>query len=161
MIYRHTVQWSTKKMYMQDAAGSGVEVLMEKVPLTIHGMPKKVPPSHAFGERLAALRVARGLTQTQLAELVGSSQRCISRYETVAEFPPAPVLVEIAKVLRVSADELLGLKAPKRAPEPVTDPEERRLWKKFQQIMSLTEKDRRAVIRLVNSLVAAKQSRAA
>ncbi len=32
----------------------------------------------------------------------------------------------------------------------------RRLWKKFQQVLSLPEKDRRAVIRLVNSLVSAK-----
>ena len=30
-----------------------------------------------------------------------------------------------------------------------------RLWKKFQQVMTLPEKDRRAVIRLVNSLVQA------
>jgi hypothetical protein len=36
------------------------------------------------------------------------------------------------------------------------DPETRRLWKKFQLIMQLPEKDQRAVIRLVNSLVAAK-----
>ena len=36
------------------------------------------------------------------------------------------------------------------------DPEVRRLWKKFQQVLSLPEKDRRAVIRLVNSLVGAK-----
>jgi hypothetical protein len=36
------------------------------------------------------------------------------------------------------------------------DPEARRRWKKFQQVMALPEKDRRAVIRLVNSLVMAK-----
>jgi hypothetical protein len=30
------------------------------------------------------------------------------------------------------------------------------MWKKFQQVLALSEKDRRAVIQLVNSLVAAK-----
>jgi len=35
------------------------------------------------------------------------------------------------------------------------DPETRRLWKKFQQVRDLPEKDQRAVIRLVNSLAAA------
>jgi len=35
-------------------------------------------------------------------------------------------------------------------------PKARRLWKKFQQVMALPERDRRAVIRLVNSLVTAK-----
>ena len=125
-------------------------------------MPKKVPPSSPFGERLFRIRKARGLTQGQLAELIDSSQRAISAYETVAQFPPAPVLVALAKALKVTTDELLGLKSIKSAaPVVPEEAEARRLWKKFQLIMSLTEKDRRAVIRLVNSLVAAKQSRAA
>jgi transcriptional regulator with XRE-family HTH domain len=116
-------------------------------------MPRKVRPASAFGERLAELRAERGITQIQLAEMIGSSQRAISAYETVAEYPPTPVVVELAKVLKVSADELLGLKPPKRAAK-TEDPEVRRLWKKFQQVLALPEKDRRAVIRLVNSLVA-------
>ena len=57
-------------------------------------------------------------------------------------------------------DELLGVKAP-RGPKLVngTDPETRRLWRKFQQVVALPEKDRRAVIRLVNSLVQARAVR--
>ena len=116
-------------------------------------MPRKVPPSFAFGERLARLRAERGLTQTQLADLIESSQRAISRYETVAELPPASVLVKLAKALDVTSDELLGLRPPKKAPAPKQDPETKRLWRKFQQVRSLPEKDRRAVIRLINSLV--------
>jgi transcriptional regulator with XRE-family HTH domain len=122
-------------------------------------MPKKVPPSSAFGERLMRLRMARGLTQTQLAEMIESSQRAVSRYETIAELPPAAVLIKLAKALQVSADDLLGLKAPRRAPEPKEDPEMRRLWKRFQLVRSLPEKDQRAVIRLNNSLVSVKESR--
>ena len=59
------------------------------------------------------MRRARGLTQAQLAEAIRSSQRALSRYETVADHPPTAVLVEIAKALEVSADELLGLEAPR------------------------------------------------
>jgi transcriptional regulator with XRE-family HTH domain len=117
-------------------------------------MPKKVAPSSPFGERLVELRRARGLTQSQLADLIGSSQRAISSYETVADFPPTSVVIEIARALGVSADELLGLRAPKSLRTLAEDPEARRLWKKFQLVLSLPEKDRRAVIRLVNSLVA-------
>ena len=69
-------------------------------------MPKKVQPASVFGERLAALRKARGLTQRQLAEA-------------------------------------------------------RRLRKKFRRVMTLPEKDRRAVLRLVNSLVETKGRAAA
>lgn len=117
-------------------------------------MPRKVRSGSEFGERLADLRAERGITQGQLAEMIGSSQRAISAYETVAEFPPTAALVEIAKALKVSADELLGLKQPPKAARLPEDPEVRRLWKKFQLVLSLPEKDRRAVIRLVNSLVA-------
>ncbi len=124
--------------------------------LTLGSMPKKVRPSSAFGERLAELRAERGITQGQLAEMIGSSQRAISAYETVAEYPPTAVVVELAKVLKVSADELLGLKPPPKTARSKEDPEVRRLWKKFQQVLALPEKDRRAVIRLVNSLVSAK-----
>lgn len=98
------------------------------------------------------IRMARGLTQTQLAEKLKSTQRNISHYETVAECPPGPVIVQLAKVLQVSADELLGLSAPKAASKPKEDPETKRLWKRFQQLQELPEKDRRAVIRLINSL---------
>ena len=122
-------------------------------------MPRKVRPTSAFGERLAELWAERGITQGQLAEMIGSSQRAISTYEAVAEYPPTAVVVELAKVLKVSADELLGLKPPPKAARSKEDPEIRRLWKKFQQVLSLPEKDRRAVIRLVNSLVAAKAAR--
>lgn len=119
-------------------------------------MPRKVRAASAFGERLAELRAERGITQGQLAEMIGSSQRAISGYETVAEYPPTAVVVELAKVLKVSADELLGLKPPPKTARSKEDPEVRRLWKKFQQVLALPEKDRRAVIRLVNSLVSAK-----
>lgn len=119
-------------------------------------MPKKVRPASEFGERLTALRRARGLTQVQLAERIGSTQRAVSRYETIADRAPAPVLAKLAQALSVSTDELLGVKRTRAAATLADDPEARRLWRKFQQVMTLPEKDRRAVIRLVNSLVTAK-----
>ena len=121
-------------------------------------MPRKVRPTSAFGERLAELRAERGITQAQLAAMIGSSQRAISAYETVAEYPPTAVVVELAQVLKVSSDELLGLKPLRPLRAAPEDPEARRLWKKFQQVLALPEKDRRAVIRLVNSLTAARSA---
>lgn len=102
-------------------------------------------------------RRSKGLTQVQLAELIGSSQRAISHYETIAEFPPSNVIVTLAKALDVTSDELLGLKPPKVQPKVREDPESRRLWKTFQLVADLPERDRRAVVRLIQSLVSAKQ----
>jgi transcriptional regulator with XRE-family HTH domain len=125
-------------------------------PTLLLAMPKKVHPASEFGERLTALRKARGLTQVQLADKIGSTQRAVSRYETIADRAPAPVLAKLAHALDVSTDELLGVKRIRAAASLADDPEARKLWRKFQQVMELPEKERRAVIRLVNSLVTAK-----
>jgi transcriptional regulator with XRE-family HTH domain len=125
-------------------------------------MPRKSHKNSSFGKRLVALRKTAGITQVQLASLIGSSQRAISYYENEAGFPPAPVLAAIAKALNVSTDELMGLSRPSAKPKSQTQtqaqsPELLRLWKKFQLVLSLPEKDQRAIIRLINSLFSAKK----
>lgn len=121
-------------------------------------MPAKKPPQTVFGKRLVMLRQARGLTQIQLAKATGSTQRAISYYETEAEFPPAPALITLARVLRISTDELLGFKPIKLDDEH--SPEKRRLWKRFQKMASLPARDQRAVIRLIQSLTTSQRAEA-
>jgi transcriptional regulator with XRE-family HTH domain len=116
------------------------------------GMPRRKQEDSSFGPRLAELRRARGLTQVQLAEAAGTTQRAISYYENDSGFPPASALIDLAQALKVSTDELLGIKALK-VERIDSDPEVRRMWKRFQQIAGLPEKDQRAVIRLISSLV--------
>ena len=94
-------------------------------------MPRKRYGETSFGERLQAIRKARGLTQVQLAEAAGTTQRAISYYETEAGFPPAPAVIDLAGALRISTDELLGVKAPK-VERIHDDSEARRTWKRFQ-----------------------------
>ena len=117
-------------------------------------MPRKKKEDSSFGPRLAVLRKARGLTQIQLAKATGSTQRSISYYANDDGVPPASIVVGLARALAVSTDELLGLKTPKAAPAHEEDSETRRLWKRFQVVTQLPEKDQRAVIRLINSLAA-------
>jgi transcriptional regulator with XRE-family HTH domain len=114
-------------------------------------MPAKKPPQTAFGKRLVALRRARGFTQIQLAKAMGTTQRAISYYEIEAEFPTAPALIALAHVLRVTTDELLGIKSAKLDRQ---GPEEQRLWRRFRRMASLPQRDQRAVIRLIHSLAA-------
>jgi len=108
-----------------------------------------------FGQRLAELRRLRGLTQVQLAEKLDSTQRAITYYENEASYPPVDTIVQLATILGVSTDELLGVKNGKTNTDVVdltTDPELRRLWKKFQQVAKWPEKDRNAVIRIINTV---------
>ena len=116
-------------------------------------MPKEKKQDQNFGLRLATLRKARGLTQVQPAALAGTTQRTISYYENDDGIPPAAALIDLAKALRVSSDELLGLRQTKTE-HVEDDAETRRLWKRFQMVTHLPEKDQRAVIRLINSLAA-------
>jgi len=131
---------------------------------TIAAMPRKRYGETSFGKRLAALRKARGMTQIQLAKAAATTQRAISYYENEAGFPPAPAVMVLARTLRVSTDELLGIKPQPREVSKLeqlhSDPESRRLWKRFQQMVDLPEKDQRAVIRLINSLSAVRGSEA-
>ena len=56
---------------------------------------------------MAALWQARGLTQTQLAELAKGSAIQMKRYESGASQPTLDVVKNLAKVLQVSSDELI------------------------------------------------------
>jgi transcriptional regulator with XRE-family HTH domain len=116
-------------------------------------MPRKKYGETSFGERLQSIRKARGLTQVQLAEAAETTQRAISYYETEAGFPPAPAVIDLAEALNVTTDELLGVKPP-RIEQANDDSEARRMWKRFQRVSTLPERDQKAIIRLVNSLLA-------
>lgn len=121
-------------------------------------MPKKKEPQSPFGLRLYQLRKDKGLTQIELAKAIDSTQRAISYYETAPSYPPAPIVAKLAKALEVTSDELLGLEAS--TPKKTKDNVESRLLKKFQKITRLPEKDQRAIMRMVNSLVASHQKNA-
>jgi transcriptional regulator with XRE-family HTH domain len=122
-------------------------------------MPRKKYGETSFGQRLVTVRKARGLTQVQLARLASTTQRAISYYENEAGFPPAPAVIQLARALRVTTDELLGVKIPK-IDHLNDDTESRRLWRRFRQMAALPDRDQRAVIRLINSLVSSKLPRA-
>ena len=62
-----------------------------------------------FGSRLRELRKSRNMSQTELADALGTSQSTIADYERGKVFPTVPVIIRIAKFLNVSADYLLGL----------------------------------------------------
>ncbi len=57
--------------------------------------------------KLREARNRRGLTQVQLAALLGQVQAGYSRYETGNQKPSASTLLKFAKALRVDVDELL------------------------------------------------------
>ena len=62
-----------------------------------------------LGETIKSLRLEKGLTQPQLAEMIGVSKGMISVWENNINEPKASYIKALAQALEVSADYLLGL----------------------------------------------------
>jgi len=108
------------------------------------------PPEETFGQRLARLRKARGYSQTELGELLGVSQRVMTYYECQTERPPAHLLPHLAEALGITVDELLGVRRGRETPAP----RHTRLWRKLREIEKLPAGDRKAVLRVLDGLLA-------
>jgi transcriptional regulator with XRE-family HTH domain len=102
-----------------------------------------------FGVRLAELRQTRGLSQEELAGAVDVSRRVIAYYEAQSAQPPGALLVDLARALKVSTDELLGVKPISEKLSPKTA----RLLKRLQRIEELPPADQRAVLKLVDAMI--------
>ena len=106
---------------------------------------REAPP---FGQRLAALRNKQGLTQNELAQQLGMTQKAIDFYERRSEKPSIRLLIDLSKIFGVSTDELLGLKSTKNlpaktGPTPLLDSAVHRLKKlpksKQQTVLAMLE----------------------
>jgi transcriptional regulator with XRE-family HTH domain len=62
----------------------------------------------ALGERIATLRRAYNITQTQLADALGVSQQTVQAYEVGRRRIPVSALPIVANTLSVSLEELFG-----------------------------------------------------
>ena len=61
-----------------------------------------------LGQRIRAARLAAGLSQEQLAEMVGLTSQHISHTEVASTQISLPALVKIANALHTSVDKLLS-----------------------------------------------------
>lgn len=116
---------------------------------TSTAQPMKERTVAGFGTRLAELRAARGLSQDELAAAVGVSRRVIAYYEARSAQPPGALLVDLARALRRTTDELLGVTpfAEKLSPKTA------RLLKRLRRIEELPPADQRAVLKLVDAML--------
>lgn len=65
--------------------------------------------------KLRQLREAAGLSQRELARLIGEQQSNVRYWEVSGNLPRSNVVAPMAKALGVSLEELLGESVPKRA----------------------------------------------
>lgn len=67
-----------------------------------------------MGNRLRAIRLDRGLTQKQLAGLLGVTEQAVSKWERETSYPDISMLNGISEVLDCSPDYLFGYEAGKK-----------------------------------------------
>jgi transcriptional regulator with XRE-family HTH domain len=114
--------------------------------------PKQAPENRlsTIGRNLQSIRKRRGLTQKQLGEKIGLTREAITSYEAGRSHLMDTTLLEIATVLRVSVDEILGLK--RQTAEP---PVSRRWAKRMAVIESLPESVKKHILRTLDDVIKA------
>lgn len=113
---------------------------------------KNIAPSltkESFGEHLAMIRKAKGFTQKELGERIGVSQRVVAYYEKETKHPPSNYLPIIAKALKISIDELMGLKLTKED----LSPKNPKLWKRLRKIDRLPPNDQKMLVHYLDKLL--------
>lgn len=95
-----------------------------------------------IGGRLRQLRQQRGLTQAELAGALGIDQSLISEYERGILRLHGSLIVALAKLLKVSTDQLLGVEKLKNG-DVVGD---RRFLRRLLQIEKLSKRDKQVLL---------------
>jgi len=108
----------------------------------------------ALGKRVAALRKERGYTQVELADQLGTTQAIVSDYERGKLRPHPEMIVRLAKALRVSTDEMLGVKPPSQNGAAVS----RRVLRRLQAIDGLPKRDQDALFRTIDAFLQARRA---
>jgi len=107
----------------------------------------------SFGERLAQLRKTAGYTQVAFAAELDITQRMVAYYEAPDAQAPAHLLPQMAHVLGVSVDVLLGLSEQPNRKRIATNRLERRLL----EIDKFDPKAKRQITHLLDSFIEAEK----
>jgi transcriptional regulator with XRE-family HTH domain len=67
-----------------------------------------IKPAPKFGQRMAAFRVAKGLTQSAFADALGMTRNQIAYYERASTNPSMETVAKIAAFFGVTVGELLN-----------------------------------------------------
>ena len=108
----------------------------------------------ACAQRLAELRKAAGLSQKELADKLGIAPSNIGFWELHNKPPRSDILPKLAKILKVSVDNILGTKIrPKSAGGP-----QGRTRKVFDEVSKLPRRQQQKIVDVVEALTEQAQS---
>ncbi|MCP3872696.1 MAG: helix-turn-helix domain-containing protein [Desulfobacteraceae bacterium] len=103
-----------------------------------------------FSEKLSKMRNDKGLTQQQLAGMIGVGIAQVRRYEKGNSSPTLEVIKNIARTLGISADELLFDKGEGVADKRIMD---KKLLEQFEMVSKLKPHDKEAIMTIIDSVI--------
>lgn len=98
-------------------------------------------------KRLSEIRKRRGMKQADLAEKLGINQPLVSQYERGEIRLHGSLVAAFARALRVSSDEILGLKDIKHENGLLQD---RRFLSRLHRLDALSRRDKQALLRTID-----------
>lgn len=104
----------------------------------------------SIAQRVARIRKEKGVTQEEMARTLGVSQSIVSGYERGELRLHGELLIQLARILGVSADEMLGL-------QPTADTgtvKNRRILRRIREIDRLPKRDQEALMRTIDAFLA-------
>ena len=120
--------------------------------MTAMGRPAK-SEAPAYGKHLSGMRVAAGLSQQQVAELVGVRQSTVATWERSPRPPKGDVLPALAKALGVEIQNLIELdqndSRPKRHRGPAS-----RIEKLLEEVNQLPRRRQQRIADTLEALIA-------
>ena len=106
-----------------------------------------------IGKRVRELRERKGLTQTKLARMLGTSQAALSQVEHGSRGLTVQQVVKLARALGATPNEILG--DGKRERTPAGRPKSGRLLRRLYCIEKLSEPQQQAILKLLDGIIAA------
>jgi transcriptional regulator with XRE-family HTH domain len=102
-----------------------------------------------IAQRLLRMRKEKGITQAEMAKMLGVTQSVVSDYERGGLRLHGELIAKVASILGVLADEILGLEPIKRS----SAVNNRRLLRRIQGIDQLPKRDQEALPRTIDAFL--------
>ncbi len=99
-------------------------------------------------KNLKALRKQHGLSQQQLADMIGVSQQSVNKYENHSIEPDIRTLIAIAECFHTSVDHLIGHHEPEQPAEIRLSTEEAAFLTHYRR---LSERQQKSIIEVMEN----------
>ncbi|MCK5138851.1 MAG: helix-turn-helix transcriptional regulator [Thermodesulfovibrionia bacterium] len=111
----------------------------------------KIPVNTTIGKAIADIRKEKGITQVELAEQIGISQKLLSHYETGRLHISAEIIISISLALDVNTDSILISDKKKSTKKQVN----LRITKRMRELESFPEIKKKAILNVLDDLIRA------